>query len=306
MLRGFPDVRGTKDRVVRTPRPNSADPPFIGSVVHPTDFSPASERAFAHALAVALLRQASLTLLHVTADASADFSEFPAVRKMLERWNLLPPGSRQQDVLGAVGVRVAKVGLASRFPALAVANYLGEHPTDLLVLATEGREGAARWLHGSVAEAMARWSRTMTLFVPADSQRDLVSLADGNLTLENVLVPIDHAPDPSGAMEFARRAAEVIGDTKVTITLLHVGADSDMPQVRAEDGPSWTFARVCRQGDPVETILQCADAVRADLVVMPTAGRAGVFEALSGSTTERVLRRSRCCVLAVPAPRPKE
>ena len=47
--------------------------------------------------------------------------------------------------------------------------------------------------------------------------------------------------------------------------------------------------------------------IQADLVVMPTEGRNGVFDALRGSATERVLRRLRCpllAVLAVPAPRP--
>ncbi len=34
---------------------------------------------------------------------------------------------------------------------------------------------------------------------------------------------------------------------------------------------------------------------------MPTAGRAGVFETLRSSTTEGVLRRTRCPLLAVPA-----
>ena len=67
--------------------------PFIRSVVHATDFSAADERAFAHALGVALLVRASFTILHVTSDASADWSGFPAVRKTLERWKLLEPGS---------------------------------------------------------------------------------------------------------------------------------------------------------------------------------------------------------------------
>ena len=33
--------------------------PFVHSVFHPTDFSPASNLAFAHALAIALLRETS-------------------------------------------------------------------------------------------------------------------------------------------------------------------------------------------------------------------------------------------------------
>ena len=155
--------------------------PFLASVVHATDFSPASERAFAHALAIAVLRRTTLTLLHVTSHEHRDWTGFPAVRKTLERWNLLPPGSKQEDVLAAVGVRVSKIEIASRFPSLAVASYLESHPTDLLVLATEGREGVARWLHSSKAEAMARWSGTMTLFVPADVERSIVSPTDSRL-----------------------------------------------------------------------------------------------------------------------------
>jgi nucleotide-binding universal stress UspA family protein len=279
------------------------DLPFIETIVHPTDFSAASERAFAHALAVALLRRASLTLLHVGADAESDWSRFPAVRATLERWGLLEAGSAQQDVFAKHGVRIAKMSISSHFPARAVLEYLERSPADLLVVATEGREGAARWLHGSTAEAMARWSRTMTLFVPSGAQRDLVALADGTLTLANVLIPLDRAPEPHAAIEFARRAAETLGDGGVTITLLHVGAETGVPPVRADDGAGWTFKRLLRAGDPVEEILAVADDVRADLIVMPTEGHNGAFDALRGSTTERVLRRAPCALLAVPAAR---
>jgi len=281
----------------------SSKVPFIQSVVHATDFSAADERAFAHALGVALLRQAELTILHVTSDASSDWRGFPAVRKTLERWNLLERGSAQEDVFEKLGVQVKKAMVHSRFPASAIAQHLDAAPADLLVVGTAGREGVARWLHGSVAEAMARWSRTMTLFVPADAERNLVAVADGNLTLANVLMPVDRTPDPATAIEFARRAAEVMSDDKATITLLHVGDEAEMPSVRTADGPQWTFARMHRDGDPVDEIAAAAELVRADLVVMPTEGRHGVFDALRGSTTERVLRRVRCPVLAVPAPR---
>jgi nucleotide-binding universal stress UspA family protein len=288
----------------RVPKPKtSTKPPFIQSVVHATDFSAADERAFAHALGVALLTQAQLTILHVASDAPRDWHGFPAVRKTLERWKLLETGSSQEAVFEKLGVGVAKVALQGRFPALAVAQHLEHAPADLLVVATEGREGVARWLQGSVAEAMARWSRTMTLFVPADSQRNLVALADGNLTLENVLIPVDRTPDPSAALEFARRAAAVMSEKKATITLLHVGDGEELSSMRAHDGPQWSFTRMHRDGEPVEEIVAAAELVRAELIVMPTEGRHGVFDALRGSTTERVLRRARCPVLAVPAAR---
>ena len=282
---------------------DSSTSPFIRSVVHATDLSGADESAFAHALGIALLRQAKFTILHVTPNASAaDWSGFPAVRSTLERWKLLDPGSAQEDVFAKLGMKVGKLAIESRFAALAVARHLDSQPADLLVVATEGREGVARWLRGSVAEAMARWSQTMTLFVPADAERNIVAPADGNLTLKNVLIPVDHSPDASAAIEFARRAAEVMSDEKVTITLLHIGDETAMPMVYAQDGPQWTFARMHRDGDVVDAIVGAAELVRAELVVMPTEGRHGVFDALRGSTTERVLRRLRCPLLAVPAP----
>jgi nucleotide-binding universal stress UspA family protein len=272
---------------------------FIASVVHPTDFSAASQRAFAHAMAVALIRRARLTLLHVSNDGGGEWSGFPAVRQTLERWHLLQPGSTQAEVATQVGVKVKKVTVSSRSPVSAVTNYVHRKPTDLLVVATERRDGLARFLRGSTAAAIARRSRTMTLFVPGDAERCLVSLEDGSLTLRNILIPVDHAPDPGAAIEFARRVAGISPGDRVTITLLHVGAA--MPDVTCADGPEWRVARVMRGGDPVEQIVGMADALKAELIVMPTAGRAGVFEALRGSTTERVLRLASCPLLAVPA-----
>ena len=277
--------------------PDSA--PFIDTVLHPTDFSASSERAFAHALAIALLRKTSLVLLHVGDDGA--WGKFPAVRRTLERWKLLEPGSPHESVFEQRGVRVEKLNLPGRSPAAAVAEHLERHSADLLVVATEGREGLARWLHGSVAEAMARRSKTMTLFVPVDSKREVVSLDDGNLTLKNILIPVDTAPDPNTAIEFARRASGFLGDGQVTITLRHVGKTFDSPPEWVADTDHYRFNCVIRDGDPVERILAEADALQAELIVMPTEGRTGVFDMMRGSTTERVLRRAPCPLLAVPA-----
>ena len=52
-------------------------------------------------------------------------------------------------------------------------------------------------------------------------------------------------------------------------------------------------------GDPVETILDYADAVGADLVVMGTHGRRGLDRYLLGSTTERVVRLASVPILTI-------
>jgi len=65
----------------------------VSSIFHPSDFSPSSEVAFAHALKIALLTHADLNVLHVRDADNADWADFPGVRQMLERWRVLPPGS---------------------------------------------------------------------------------------------------------------------------------------------------------------------------------------------------------------------
>lgn len=142
----------------------------------------------------------------------------------------------------------------------------------------------------------------MTLFVPADAKREMVALQDGDLKLNSIIVPIDRQPDCTAALEFARRAAEVIGDEeqKVPITLLHVG--ESRPSVPAlQEGPKWTWRTENRQGEIVAEILAAADRHVADLIVMATAGHDSVLDVLRGSVTEQVLRQAPCPLLAVPA-----
>ena len=57
---------------------------------------------------------------------------------------------------------------------------------------------------------------------------------------------------------------------------------------------------MCGQGPVVETIVAVAEEIGADIVAMPTAGHHGLFDALRGSVTERVLHEAPCPVLAIP------
>ena len=274
------------------------------SVLHPTDFSRASERAFAHALALALIGRTRFTLLHVAAGSTENpWTDFPPVRSTLERWGLLETGSARTAVFQELGLRVEKVATRGRNPVDAILEQLEMDPMELVVFATEGREGLPRWLKGSIAEAVARESGTMSLFVPRDA-RGFVSLEDGRLALRRILVPVDESPPADAAIEVATRIARAIGGEIVEIALVHVsdGLD-DGPSLHLPRDPACHFHESRRRGDPVEEIVTMAEEDEADLVVMVTQGRDGVLDALRGTTTEQVLRRSPCPVLAVPATR---
>ena len=105
--------------------------PVLQHVFHPSDFSQASETAFAHALKAALIAKATLTVLHVSPDGDRNWTEFPGVRQTLERWGLLPKGSPQSAV-PELGIQVKKVVAQDKNPVKAVLGYLERHPGDLI------------------------------------------------------------------------------------------------------------------------------------------------------------------------------
>jgi nucleotide-binding universal stress UspA family protein len=280
--------------------PSTPELPFVKSVLHPTDLSEASGRAFAHALGIALVRQTKLTILHVGDKGRKDhpWTDFPGVRETLEQWGLLEQGSPRSAVYDELKIRVKKVSIGSSDPVGAILEFQHDKPSDLIVLATHGRDGVPRWIRGSVSEPVARHSKTMTLFVPQGTD-GFVSARDGRFSMTSILVPIDHQPPPDAAIEFATRTAAAIGRDPVAISLLYVG-DSSPPELDLGDNPAWSWNRVNRSGDVVEQIVATATEVSANLIVMVTAGHDGILDALRGSTTERVLRHAPCPVLAVP------
>lgn len=268
--------------------------PFVTSIFHPSDFSKASELAFAHALAIALIRKTELVIMHAGRGRVDDWSRFPPVRKTLENWNVLAPGSPRSAVFEKLSVRVAKVSERGD-PVTASVHQIEEHKPDLVVLATRGRHGLPRWVKPSIAQAIASRTKAMTLFVPRGC-RGIVSL-DGVIQLRRILIPVDHQPSAQEALLRAVRAAEIFGDEPVEIQLLHVNGDAS-PQLSRPESQGCIWKELRREGDVVATILDVAN--EADLIVMATEGRHGFVDAVRGSVTEQVIRGAPCPVLAVP------
>jgi nucleotide-binding universal stress UspA family protein len=199
-----------------------------------------------------------------------------------------------------MGMAVKKIVSVHADPVPAILDYLERHPTQLIVLATHQREGLARWMHKAVAEPIARHWGGLTLFVPFEGT-GFVSLETGALTLRRIIVPIDRVPHPQAAVNTAYALADALGCTETTFTLVHVGEDEKMPLVHLPEHEGWRWEQTVRHGDVVEQILQVGAECSADLIIMATQGRQGFLDALRGTTTEQVLRSSRCPLLAVPA-----
>ena len=276
----------------------SLNVPVLQHVFHPSDFSAASETAFAHALKAALVAKATLTIFHVSPDRKENWTEFPGARQTLERWGILPKDS-PRSALPELGIKVNKVVAQDKDPVKAVLGFLERHPSDLIVLATQQDKGRVQWLENSVAKPVARKSRLMTIFIPT-GVKGFVSLQDGSVSLKNILIPVAPVPTAQPAIQAAVRLAQQINCPTGQFTLLHVGDDSEMPEVSCPELPGWEWTKLSQKGDITQVILQTARGMEADLIVMSTEGRQGFLDALRGSTSEQVLRHCGCPLLAIP------
>jgi nucleotide-binding universal stress UspA family protein len=182
-------------------------------------------------------------------------------------------------------------------PTEAIVGFMGQHSSDLMVLATRGRDGIEHWLKGSVSEAVFRRSAIPALFI-AHGARGFVSQVSGDIRLRRVLVPVDFAPAPAQAVQTIQQFGRLLAGAEIVVHLLHVGSSAP----RLENISSNVLPSIMlRSGNVVKTIIDAAIEFDVDLIGMPTAGHHGVLDALRGSTTERVIRHAPCPVLAVPS-----
>lgn len=130
----------------------------VQRITYATDFSEASLAAFPHALRLAKVTGAELTILHVLAAPMSPFIDSGYVPQ--EIWDQLDAGMRAhagQAMDGLLrqaveaGVRATTAIVAGGIPADEIVRAAESAKTDILVLGTHGRTGVARLVLGSVA-----------------------------------------------------------------------------------------------------------------------------------------------------------
>ena len=107
----------------------------------------------------------------------------------------------------------------------------------------------ARWLHGSLAEQLARAAKVPTLFVP-DKARGFVDPLRGELHVRHVLIPVDNTPKPAAAVGTIMGFARMLAGTDAEERLLHVGK-TPAPKVPRDAKPGRPLPVAVRQGDVV-------------------------------------------------------
>lgn len=138
-----------------------------------------------------------------------------------------------------------------------------------------------------------------------------------------ILVPIDFSANAEQALDYACELASKLGST---VRLVHAFASppSGLRVALKEDvlqnlvnehrealgklaearRTTASFGEpIVEVGDPRDAIVETAERLGADLIVMGTQGRRGLSRVMMGSVAEDVIRQASCPVLAVRAKR---
>jgi len=139
--------------------------------------------------------------------------------------------------------------------------------------------------------------------------------------LQRILVPLDFSECARKALQYAIPFAEMC---EARLLLLHVvqlsytagelgppeallvdadardGAEKRLRELAAEAvGKRAAWETVVRLGLPADEIVEAANELNADLIIISTHGHTGLKHILLGSVTEAVVRRAPCPVLTV-------
>ena len=286
----------------------------IQHVLFPTDRSAWSEVVFAHAARFARRHGATLHVLTVSVGAGRD-----------EDTLVTAPAATSDDFAArlheaaadAVGFEVVHASLTAPSVPRGVLDYAEQIDADLVVMATHGRRGVDHALIGSIAEGVVRRAPCPVLTVRPTAEHT-------ETNSHRILVPVDLSVNARSALAHAREIAE---DSGAEVHLLHVAqafpnyGTAEAPPVSASlseterreletalagiagevlgDDLPVTLHVEAGLGNPAIIVLDLAERLDIDLVVLGSHGRSGIRRFWLGSVTEKVVQLAPCPVFTV-------
>jgi nucleotide-binding universal stress UspA family protein len=282
----------------------------FANILYSTDFSPAAEAALPYALAIAARYDSKVFAVHVVAPDS--YTLVPSSVARAIDGQTKDAIARLEGQLKAVPHEMI-LQQGETWPV--ISGVVKEKDIDLLVLGTEGRTGLEKYLLGSTAEAIFRQANCPVLTVGPHTSKDVERLSQ----MREIVYATDFTPESFAALPYAVSLAQ---ENAAHLTLLHVIDRPKAHNIELLNHVVDTAVRVlgavlppeaelwCKPellveyGHPAETILQVADAQKADLIVLGVRradGRIGVATHVTRPTAHKVVSHAGCPVLTVRA-----
>ncbi|HEX6095881.1 MAG TPA: universal stress protein [Thermoanaerobaculia bacterium] len=282
--------------------------PFvITSILAPTDLSDSSIPALRYARLFADRLGAKLTVMYV------DPIVYPVSMAGPVDGLYINTNPQHQALLRAEVERHAAPVMAGRpydidvtigMPVPAILTSVKERHADLVIMGTHLRHGWRRALLGSVSEGVLHGSECPVLTVATqDSYVGAVPYA-----ITHVLCPVNFTDVARESLHVAARLAEAFG---ARLSVVRVLEPDEVMDVKDEEERlrKWVapeLQEVCSlrqlvvRGGPAERVLDCADDVGADFLVIGAQHKLFRDATVLGTTSERVIRFASCPVLVVP------
>ncbi|HUU33011.1 MAG TPA: universal stress protein [Vicinamibacterales bacterium] len=287
-------------------------------ILCPTDFSDISTTAEACATALARHYDAGLHLLHVDppTPVMAPYGEIPVDIRLFEQQRELAERdlAAARERARAAGV-AADASVRGGHPAREILAASAEIQADLIVLGSHGRGGVEHLLLGSVAEKVMRKAECPVMVVPAGA------VGKDDVLFKRILCPIDGSASSADAVSYAVSLARETDGSLILLSVVEpvptvgefgaIDADEYQrigvahAQTLLQNALTPAVREWCKSEDVTavgkasERILATAADKSADVIVMGVRGRGALDLMAFGSTTNEVIRRATCPVLAV-------
>lgn len=285
------------------------------------DLSDGSERAIAHAIALARLRGWPVTLALVDAVPEAVDALPPSMRVIAEHYAAILSARLDEHRARLAEVRERWVHQGVDLDQLVVDGYPDERlpriaaelEAALIVVGSHGRTGAGRFLIGSVAERVARLAEVDVLIARGDAPdggyrrvivgTDFSAPADAAarhalpFLAKGARVELAHCWWLPGAAHFGEPALGLSHDELHGHLERALRAAGDRLRAALVDRPDLELLYDLVPAAPSRGLAELAERRDADLVVVGSHGRRGLRRLVLGSVAETTIRHAPCSVL---------
>jgi len=282
----------------------------VKNILVATDFSAVSDKAAAYAKALALNFRSKVEIAHIY-DPSVVTSCVEAIlgTPLNQREHHCDQGLQKlvQDFSEA-GIEVETTLRQDHRPHTALLSLAEEHETDLIVAGTHSKWGLERLVLGSTAEELIRNSTCPVLTVGPHAKLP----PEGPLVFRTIVYATDFSSQAAKAAIFALSFAQ---DSGAHIYLCHIAAESASQEEQVsldarfktalnrmipESVFEWcTPETVVRHGDPAPAILELAEKVNADLIVLGARNASFWLTPIEHGLTPDLLAEASCPVMTV-------
>ncbi len=283
----------------------------INKILLATDFSSASEKAASYARALARHFSSTVEIAHVF-DPSVVTSYEEAIiglpvneRRRISNENL----ERLRDDFSASGIDARTISPEGHRPYASLLKAAEEHEVELIVAGTQSKSGLERLILGSTAEQLIRSAKSPVLTVGPNAKDP----GDAPLVFQTIIYATDFSSEAAKAAVYALSFAQdsgahlyfcyVLGLQAATSwrrEVLDGAFQTALKRMIPESSYDWCNPEcVVEHGDAAQAILELAERVRADLIVLGARKASFWMTHVERGLTPDLLALATCPVMTV-------